>query len=149
MKLSKVSIAIQLLLIFFSGVVVGGLAYRFYSSKTAAVRAPQQTKKGGDPSGFRKRYIDEMRSRLELSGDQVQKLSQIMDSTRSQFVELRKRNDQEMRSLQEDQQEQIRAMLNQKQAAEYDLMLAERERQRQERQKEQQDQQKDRLPSAK
>jgi Spy/CpxP family protein refolding chaperone len=132
-KFSRVSIALQLLLVFACGAAVGGLGHRLYVTRAAPAPAPAAAKKSGDPASFLKRYVDEMRSRLNLSGAQVDKLNEIMAASRSKVADWRKRSDQEMKELQEDQQTKIRAMLDQKQAAEYEKMLAERDRERQQR----------------
>jgi Spy/CpxP family protein refolding chaperone len=132
-KFSRISIALQLLLVFVCGAAVGGFGHRFYISRAIPAPAPSAAKKTGDPVSFRNRYIGEMRSRLNLSGAQVDKLNQIMDASRAKVTDWRKRSDQEMKEVQEDQQTKIRALLDQTQAAEYEKMLAERERERQQR----------------
>ncbi len=133
MKFSRVSIALQLLLVFVCGAAVGGFGHRFYVSRATPAPAPSAAKKTGDPVSFRNRYIGEMRSRLNLSGAQVYKLNDILDASRTKVTDWRKRSDQEMKDVQEDQQTKIRAMLDQKQVTEYEKMLAERELERQKR----------------
>ncbi|MFB3778406.1 MAG: hypothetical protein ACE141_12385 [Bryobacteraceae bacterium] len=130
MTLRQLSVALQVLLVFASGSLVGGLAYRLYltRSEDPMVRKlpPPPPEKG---RRFRERYLSEMRSRLDLRDDQVKKLEAIMEATGRKFWEAKKRNDAEMRLLQEDQVAQIRAMLNPSQLSEYEKMLREREEQ--------------------
>lgn len=133
MKFSRISIALQLLLVFVCGAAVGGLGHRLYVSRATPAPAPSVAKKTGDPASYRKRYVGEMRSRLNLSTTQVDRLNEILDASRTKVTDWRKRSDQEMKELQEDQQTKIRALLDQTQAAEYEKMLAERERERQQR----------------
>jgi hypothetical protein len=83
---------------------------------------------------FRKNYMADMRSRLKLREDQVQKLSEIMDSTEHRFGELRKRTEGEvwqrmggeMKAISDQQRDSIRSILDASQQAEYEKMLAER-----------------------
>ena len=70
-----------------------------------------------------------MRQRLQLREEQVLQLNQILEATGRKFFDARKRADVEVRSLQENQQAQIRAMLDPSQVIEYDKMLHEREEQ--------------------
>jgi hypothetical protein len=132
-KLSRISIALQLLLVFACGAAVGGLGHRLYVTRATPAPAPAAAKRISDPASYRNRYVGEMRSRLTLSTPQVDKLNEILDASRTKVTDWRKRSDLEMRELQEDQQTKIRAMLDQKQAAEYEKMLAERDRERQKR----------------
>lgn len=133
MKLSRISIALQLLLVFVCGAAVGGLGHRLYVSRVIPAPVPSAAKKSGDPASYRTRYVGEMRSRLNLSTTQVDRLNDILDASRTKVTDWRKRSDQEMKELQEDQQARIRALLDLKQAAEYEKMLADRERERQQR----------------
>jgi Spy/CpxP family protein refolding chaperone len=68
-----------------------------------------------------------MRSRLNLNANQIKQLDDIMEATGRSFWEAKKRSDAEVKSLQEHQQAQIRAMLDPAQVAEYEKMLKERE----------------------
>ncbi len=130
MKPLRLSVALQLLLVFASGALVGGLAYRLYSTRGALADSPKKQPPPGDRGRqFRERYIQEMRSRLKLRDDQVQKLTQIMDATSHRFLAAKKQSDVAMKSLHEDQIAQIRAMLDPPQVAEYQKMLEEREKQ--------------------
>ncbi len=127
----RLSVALQLFLVFASGAVVGGLAYRLYEKRMEVPEGPKMPMppppgRGGGPS-FRERYVQELRDRLKLRPDQLSKLNEILEATGKKFFEARKRADMEVRALQEAQQAQIRALLDPDQAAEYDRMLRERE----------------------
>jgi hypothetical protein len=129
----KLSVALQVLLLFASGALVGVLAYRLYSTHSE----PPIVRKGPPPpergKKFRERYLSEMRSRLHLNAGQTKQLDEIMEATGRRFWEAKKRSDAEVRSLQEHQQAQIRAMLGPQQVAEYEKMLKEREERMRER----------------
>jgi hypothetical protein len=125
------------LLVFAGGALVGGLGYRFYTRQYEE-RPPVEGRKRPDPRDFRKKYVADMCSRLKLREDQVQKLSEIMDSTEHRFGELRKRTEGEVRKqmngdlkvIQQEQQDNIRAILDASQRTEYEKMLAERAKRR-------------------
>jgi Spy/CpxP family protein refolding chaperone len=132
----KLTLVLQLLLVFLSGSVVGALGYRLYSRGTAAAellaRSPRPA--GFDPARARNRWIEALRTRLKLSADQVQKLNAIFDATHHRFGEARKKAeaetrktmDPEMDAIHKDQVAQIEAMLDAGQVAEYRKMLEER-----------------------
>jgi hypothetical protein len=62
----------------------------------------------------------------------MQKLVVILDESKARYKAARDRIDPEMKQIQQDQRDKIRQMLNDTQKAEYEKMLAERERQRKE-----------------
>jgi hypothetical protein len=121
MRLSKLSLSLYVLLIFLSGAAVGAFASRLYtvsSVSSAAVRRPEE---------YRKRYLDEMQSRLGLTTEQVKTLGAILDETRARFHETRERMKPQMDAIKLDQTTRIRAILNDTQRAEFEKMRAERE----------------------
>jgi Spy/CpxP family protein refolding chaperone len=124
MKRSTFPIILYLLLVFASGALVGGFAHRLYTTKSVKAN----TAKPSGPEDYRKKYMAEMQGRLKLSAEQVQKLTVILDDTRSKFREVRERMDPEMKQIQEDQRNQIRGILSKEQTDEYEKLLAEKER---------------------
>ena len=141
MRAFKLSVALQVLLVFASGALVGGLGVRYYTHRSTPPPSPETRKRPDGSRQFRQKYVDEMRSRLNLRADQVQKLSEIMDSSEHRFGELRKRIEGEVRKqmsgdvkvIQQEQQEKIRAILDASQRTEYEKMLAERAKRMEER----------------
>ena len=125
MKRSSLSLALSLLLVFGSGIAVGVFGHGYYESASAAKPAGPQT-----PEEFRRGYIDEMTARLSLSPDQAGKLNEILDQTRAHFRELRERHKPETKAIQDEQVNQVNAMLSAPQQAEYAKMRAEREAKR-------------------
>jgi hypothetical protein len=124
---SKFSALLSLLLVFLSGVLVGGFAYRLYSDSVAA--APNSAKRF-DPEEVRKHMVADMRARLKLDDGQVSQLQQILDRTRTEFDHMYDRMNAEGRTIHGNQLAQIKAMLRPEQVPLYDQWRAERERDR-------------------
>ncbi len=117
MKRSRLAVAFYLLLVFLSGVVVGAVGHRFYYKERFSP-PPRPS-----PEEFRRRYMEEMRSRLKLSEEQAKQIEAILDDTRDRYRA-------QMRAVQEEQTARIRAVLNPTQQAEYEKMRQEREERR-------------------
>ena len=73
---AKWSATAYLLIVFMSGVVVGGFAYRLYSVKAvvSSTERPRMT-----PQEYRKKAVREMTDRLHLTPEQVQGLAPYVD----------------------------------------------------------------------
>ena len=84
-----------------------------------------------NPDEFRRRYVAEMRSRLQLTEDQVNRLHPVLDETRQRYRDLHEKHKPELDAIQNDQVSKIRAILTDAQQPEYTKLLAERERERQ------------------
>jgi Spy/CpxP family protein refolding chaperone len=123
MKRSQLAVALYAVLTFAAGALVGVAGYRLYTSATADARGPRRA-----PEDYRKKYVDEMRSRLKLSEQQVSQLNLILDTTRDRFRQLRDKERPEMKAIQDEQTTRIRAMLDPAQQAEYEKMRQEREK---------------------
>jgi len=123
---SKFSAAVYLALVFASGILVGGFASRLYMAARPVNAAPRTT-----PDEWRKRYVNDLRTRVKLDEGQVQKLQEILDHTRQRYHELRDREKKTAQSIQTDQVDQIRAMLRDDQKPLYEELRAEREKHRQ------------------
>ena len=134
MKRSTLSTALYVSLVFLSGTVVGGFAHRLYMVNTVFT-GPVSPK----PEDVRRKIVEEMRTRLSLTNDQVTQLSAIMDSTKARFHEVRSKWDKEahirakpeLKAIQEDQVQKIKEILTEAQRPEYDKYRADREKQRQ------------------
>src|SRR5215475_10545342 len=98
---SRFSAALYLVLVFLSGSLVGGFAYRLYSASTvSATLVPRRP----DPVEWRKRYMDEMRDKVKTDADQEAQINQILDETGAAFAKIRDREKQE---YQDEQNAQI------------------------------------------
>jgi Spy/CpxP family protein refolding chaperone len=122
-KLSRLTIALYVGLIFASGVVLGVFGHSLYAVTTVV------SKTNPKPEELRKKRLAEMQTRMKLSDEQVAKINSIMDETRAKFHEVRERYRPEMDSLESAQRDKVRSILSPDQRAEYEKMLKEREEQ--------------------
>jgi hypothetical protein len=123
MKPSQLTVALYAVLTFASGVVLGVAALKLYSRSDVRTRSGPRS-----PEDYRQRYVQEMRTRLKLSDRQVTDMNAVLDSTRDRFRQLREKERPEVKAIQDDQVEHIRALLGADQRAEYEKMRAEREK---------------------
>ena len=124
---SKFSALLSLLLVFLSGVLVGGFSYRLYNVSVAA--APNNGRKA-DPEEARKHIVADMRDHLKLDAHQVDQLQQIFDQTRDQFHQIHDKMSAEGQAIHNGQIEKVKAILRADQLALYDEWRAERDRER-------------------
>jgi len=122
-KLSRLTIALYVGLIFASGVVLGVFGHSLYAVTTVV------SKTNLKPEELRKKKLAEMQTRMKLSDEQVAKINSIYDETRARFHEVRERYRPEMDALESAQREKVRSVLTDDQKAEYEKMLKEREEQ--------------------
>jgi len=128
---SKLSAFLSLLLVFFSGAVLGAFTHRLYMVKVVSSNVgPVPAKGRPDPEEIRKHVIEEMRSVAKLDNQQVVKLNQIYDHTREQSELVRKKANDEMRSVWDNQTEQIRSILRPDQLALFNDWHEKREQER-------------------
>jgi hypothetical protein len=130
MKRSGLAAALYVAMVFLSGSVVGIFGYRLYTAKTvsASVSVPK-------PADFRKKYVEEMTSRVHLSAEQVTQLGTILDETRNRFHEEHDRSKQQLAQIHEDQVQRIHEILTPAQLPDYDKFHAEREKAKDAREK--------------
>lgn len=138
MKRSNLLIAFYLVLLFVAGMVVGVFGYRLYvgtpvSAKMGTTARPPKL----TPEEWRRQYTAELRNRLNLSSDQVQKLGTILDETHNLFHQAHERSDLEIKTIREQQVSKIRAILTDAQRPEYEKIRAEHERAKQAQQAQQ------------
>jgi Spy/CpxP family protein refolding chaperone len=122
-KLSRLTIALYVGLIFASGAVLGVFGHSLYAVSTV--------KSNPTPEALRKKRMAEMQTRMKLSDEQVAKINSIYDETRAKFHEVRERYRPEMDALESAQRDKVRSILSPEQQAEYEKMLKEREQQKQ------------------
>jgi Spy/CpxP family protein refolding chaperone len=118
-KLSRLTIALYVGLIFACGVVLGVFGHSLY--------AVTGVKSNPTPEALRKKRLAEMQARMKLSDEQVAKINSIYDETRAKFHEVRERYKPEMDALESAQRDKVRSILSPEQQAEYEKMLKERE----------------------
>ncbi len=122
MKLTKLTIAMYVGLLFLSGVAVGAFGHRLYT--VAPVNA-MSTRPNSE--AFRKKYLNDMQTRLNLNAEQMTKLESVLDDTRSKYHAVRDRTRPEFESIRNEQAEKVRSMLTDTQRTEYEKMRKERE----------------------
>jgi Spy/CpxP family protein refolding chaperone len=129
-KLSRLTIALYVGLIFVSGVVLGVFGHSLYAVTVVKSNNPK-------PEDVRKKTLAEMQSRMKLTDEQVSKINSIYDETRARVHEVRERHKPEMDAITNDQREKVRAILSPDQVSEYERMLKERDehKEREEHQK--------------
>jgi hypothetical protein len=123
MTRKNLPIAFYLLLVFVSGSVVGALGYRTYNPPTArSVSAPRPS-----PTEWRQQYIEETKSRLSLTDDQVGKLTAILDQTEARFRDVRQHENETIRQIGEEHYLRVRTILTGDQLPKYEKLHEERE----------------------
>ena len=121
MRRSTWSVGAYLFLVFSSGIAVGGFGHYLYTVKSVSAT----TRKSPDEQ--RKRYVDELRTRLKLTSEQVTELNEIMDTTHEQFRVLREKHKPEMKAIREEQVDKIRGILEKSQREDYEAWRKERD----------------------
>lgn len=125
MRLTRWTVALYMALVFACGGVVGAFAYRLYTVSGVSANAAQR-----NPEEFRKRFMADLKARLQLSDDQAARLGAIMDETRARFREARDKFEPEMQKIREDQRQKIGELLSPSQQAEWQKIMEERQRRR-------------------
>jgi Spy/CpxP family protein refolding chaperone len=120
MRRSNLTTLLYLVLVFASGMVLGGFANRLYMMKTVSAAPSTKTR-----AEFHEKYIQEMRTKLQLTDPQVAELKQIIEATDHSLREMH-------RSIDAEHAQKVAAMLNDSQKAEYAKIREERERKRRE-----------------
>ena len=130
----SLAVPVYVVLVFLSGALVGGMGYKLYTAKVQAAPGIQPQHRL-TPEEWRKKRIEEMRTRLKLSDDQVGKVQAVYDETKQLITAYNQRSKAELHGIHEQQTEKIRSILNADQRTEYDKIRQEREeRERQKRQ---------------
>jgi len=130
MKRPGLAAALYVVLVFLSGAVVGIFGYRLYTARTvsASVNVPR-------PADFRKKYVEDMTTRLRLSQEQVTQLGSILDETRNRWNEEHNRSKQQLAQIHDDQVQKIHEILSPAQVPAYDKFRVEREKEHESREK--------------
>jgi len=109
-----------LLLVFLAGVAVGGFGDHFWMHRGPGRRLT--------PDQYRKAVVAELQKRLSLQPAQVEQLNAIYEATGARFQEIHKRIEPDINALRADHDARVRAILNDRQRAEFDKWRAERDR---------------------
>ena len=122
MRRTSLTTGLYLVLLFLSGVAVGAFGLRLYTVNSVSARNPEE---------FRRQYVAKLRDTLKLTDDQVKLLGPILDETRKRHRELMEKHRPEFKTIQDEQEHKIRAILNDAQQPEYTKFLEQREKRRQ------------------
>jgi hypothetical protein len=131
MKLTRVTIALWMGLVFVCGGVLGALGHRLYT--VSSVRANNGGSLRRNAEEYRQRFTAELKSRLHLTDDQLSKMEAVLDDTRMKVREARVALDPEMKKIRDGQEAQIREILSDEQEAEWSKMQQERAAEREAR----------------
>jgi predicted secreted Zn-dependent protease len=126
MPRSRLSIALYLFLVFASGILVGIVSFRLYSTNTASANNSPQSM-----SEYRKRYLDGMRTKVGVSEAQIVAITRELDQTKRKYDALAAQEQPLHDKIQQDHIDEIKALLNDQQKIAYDNWRAERERAKQ------------------
>lgn len=133
---SKVSAFLSLLLVFASGIVVGGFGYRAYTIKVSPPPRPQEKR---SPEEFLKHAISEMTREVHLDDQQIAQLKQIYENTFAAFDQRRAEFNTKLHAegqvIHDQQVEKIKAILRPDQIPLYDALRARHEAERKARHK--------------
>jgi hypothetical protein len=130
---SKLSAFFSLLLVFFSGAVVGVFGYRVYNITPVSSRGGATPERKQDPEVRRKQLIEEDTREIHLNPEQVTKLEKVYDGTLDKFNAWRQKMNAESQAIRDDQIAQIKSFLTPEQVVLYDKLRAKREAQREHR----------------
>jgi Spy/CpxP family protein refolding chaperone len=120
----NLQIVFYFLLVFLSGSVVGGLAYRTYNPPAARGSngsAPPA------PGEWRRQYMEESKVRLGLTDEQMAKLNSIMDQTEARFHDQHEHENEMVNEIREDHIARVRSILTPDQLSKYEELHRERE----------------------
>lgn len=125
MRPTRWTVALYMALVFVCGGVVGAFAHRLYTVSGVSANVGQR-----NPEEFRKRFMADLKSRLQLNDDQAAKLGVIMDETRMRVRATRDTIEPELRKIRDDQKQRISELLSPSQQVEWQKIIDERQRQR-------------------
>ena len=80
-----------------------------------------------NPEVWRQQYLDELRTRVNLTPDQVQKVNAILDATDASFNRARDQHHQEIEKIKEEHRAKLRAILTAEQLPKYETFRTERD----------------------
>ncbi|HLK17617.1 MAG TPA: hypothetical protein VKT81_01640 [Bryobacteraceae bacterium] len=118
MKRWNLPIALYMFLVFISGGVVGALGYRMYSPPAA------HTEQRLNPEAWRKKYMDELNSRVNLTPEQVQKMNALLDQSDASFTAARNQHHEAVEKIKEDHRARVRGLLTADQLPKYEQFNA-------------------------
>jgi hypothetical protein len=123
MPRNRYSALLYLILVFASGILVGVVSHRLYVTSTVSATQPPRTM-----DEVRKKYLADMRARVGVNDDQLASVNRILDDTKQKFDDLSKREKPLHDAIQQEQIDEVSALLTPAQKTAYDQWRAERAR---------------------
>jgi len=111
MPRTRLSTAAYLILVFASGILVGIVSHRLYMTATASANAPAPR----TMQEFKRRYLADMRQKVHATDAQIAEVNRILDDTKRRFDELHAQEKPLRDKIQQDQLNEIRALLDNQQ----------------------------------
>jgi hypothetical protein len=127
MPKSKLSAFLSLLLVFLSGVTVGGFAYRLYMVKTVLSSKEGPRPRRRTPEEFLRQRLAEMRDKVKVDDQQLEQIKLIYDQTSQKYDDMHQKMSAEGQVINADQVAKIKAILRPDQIPIYDQLRAEHE----------------------
>jgi len=119
MKRNQLLAAFFAVLLFSAGAAVGALAHRYYTATVVNAKTADD---------FRHHYISEMRSKLNLTPAQVDRLEAILDDTKAKYKAVRDSYHPQMLKIKQEQTAQVKSILTPDQVPVYEQLVADHER---------------------
>jgi hypothetical protein len=116
-------IAVYLFVVFVSGAVVGALGYRTYNpppSSSNTVRTP-------NPEEWRRQYLNELKTRVNMTDAQLKQVETMLDQTRTRFRDARTKHNEVVQKIGEEYRDNVRAILTPDQVPKYEQFRVERD----------------------
>ena len=105
-------------LLFCCGAAAGALAHRYFAISTVNAKSSED---------FRQHYMSEMKSKLNLTPDQVSQLERILDETKEKYRAVREQYRPAMLKVKNEQTSRVKSILTAAQIPAYEQLVAERE----------------------
>ena len=122
---NRTSAILYLILVFASGILVGGVSHRLYMTTSASASTTTETS-----AQWRKRYLKTMKEKVAVSDAQISVVDKLISDAKRKMDDLRAQEKPLHDKLQQELIEDIRSGLNDQQKTAYDTWRAERERAR-------------------
>ena len=123
MPKTKWSALLTLLMVFLSGGVLGGFAYRLYMVRTTVNGGADRPPQRPDPEVVKRQKVKEIRETVKLDDAQVAQVDQAYDEARKEFENLEHTRHQNMKSVNDALHTKIRSVLRPEQVPVYDNLL--------------------------
>jgi Spy/CpxP family protein refolding chaperone len=109
---TRLSTAAYLILVFASGILVGIVSHRLYMTATASASVPPAPRSMQE---FKRRYLADMREKVHATDAQIAQVDRILDATKRKFDDLHAQEKPLRDKYQQEQLNEIRALLDDQQ----------------------------------